>query len=640
MSALLLQYLRTRLKRMLDAGDFEGAAPLIRVLFSLPFGEGEAAAFRQRTTAGRERPLDVLADQAKASRGGAPAHFDMAGATAWLREQVATEPAFAEIVTTDPETMVSLCRAIDIARAVRQQRTVRPAELPLPVLITGETGTGKELLARAMHEVVMSSATDCADGAGYVAINCAGLPETLIESELFGYAAGSFTGAKAKGSPGLLQQYGRGTVLMDEIGDAPGGVQVKLLRFLNDGEVRPVGAHVTTKVAPWVLAATHRDLRTAIDKDKFRADLYERLTGTTIALRPLRARGDDARLVLVARLRHHAGDASLEVEFGPHVEEALSLFPWPGNHRTVNQVSQRIVLDRELYGRRQVVLDLEDLPLDIQHNYLARTPTVVQFTSRYRDAARRLTGDELASFRTALRGEWLDCLDRGAEPASRAAYFVRRLVDTTFVRTLAGEQHDQLRTIIERVIDRITDEQLAQLDAALTAVDGVPGPVAPSGSELESAPPRWVTILTQLLEAACRTPAFVELGDTYTTWLATMSPTWRRALEPLLLILLEDVDEDSVAPGGATDVFESWEVLKADRGKLEQALARAGSAAALGRAVGKSERTVRDRAKALGIDVRNPVPDDVRKPSGTAPEEAPEAGPADGEEPGPDGSKS
>ena len=154
----------------------------------------------------------------------------------------------------------------------------------MSILVNGETGTGKEYLAKAIHQ---SSAR--AKGA-FVPVNCAALPENLIESELFGYEAGSFTGALDKGKKGLVREAHGGTLFLDEIGDMPLASQTRLLRVLAEREVTPIGGARPTAVDMRVIAATHRDLLDLVKQGKFREDLYFRLNGATIALPALRDR--------------------------------------------------------------------------------------------------------------------------------------------------------------------------------------------------------------------------------------------------------------------------------------------------------------------------------------------------------------
>src|SRR5690606_29273367 len=155
----------------------------------------------------------------------------------------------------------------------------------IPILIQGETGSGKEFLARAIHD-------SCGGSGNLVAVNCAAIPEHLIESELFGYTPGAFTGASQKGKRGLIEEANGGTLFLDEIGDMPLMPQSRLLRVLSENEVQPVGALKARAVRLRVLSASHRDLAVLVKEGRFRQDLYYRLNAATLALPPLRERQD------------------------------------------------------------------------------------------------------------------------------------------------------------------------------------------------------------------------------------------------------------------------------------------------------------------------------------------------------------
>ena len=201
----------------------------------------------------------------------------------------------------------------------------------LNILIHGETGTGKEVLAKALHESSSRAKKP------FIAVNCAAIPESLIESELFGYTAGTFTGARNKGMKGLILQSDGGTLFLDEIGDMPLHLQTRLLRVLSEREVLPLGAEKAIPIELTVVAASHRDLRNLINEGRFREDLYYRLCGATLYLPSLRERTDRDYLI-EALLQEEA--AALQVE-GQLSEEAMQLllqFSWPGNVRQLRNV--------------------------------------------------------------------------------------------------------------------------------------------------------------------------------------------------------------------------------------------------------------------------------------------------------------
>jgi len=217
------------------------------------------------------------------------------------------------------------------------------ARYDLSVLIQGESGTGKELLARAIH-YASPRTTD-----PFVMENCAAIPDSLLESELFGHRRGAFTGAHAD-HVGLFQRANGGTVFLDEIGDTSLTMQVKLLRVLQEGEVRPVGATQSLRVDVRIVAATHRDLEAEVRAGRFREDLYYRLAGVTVTLPALRERTMDLGVIVASILAQAATDLAKPVHgFAPEAMACMLTYGWPGNIRELrNEIYRAVALCDDL----------------------------------------------------------------------------------------------------------------------------------------------------------------------------------------------------------------------------------------------------------------------------------------------------
>jgi two-component system response regulator HydG len=229
------------------------------------------------------------------------------------------------------------------------------ADTETSVLLTGESGTGKELVARCIHRRSRRSAGP------FVAINCAALPETLLESELFGHAKGAFTDAKSE-RKGLFAQAEGGTLFLDEIGELPVAMQVKLLRALEQRTVRPVGGQREVSFDVRIISATNRDLETAIQENQFREDLYYRINVIQIELPPLRARGGDILLLAQQFLKTFAEKMGKSIKgFCEPAAERLLSYDWPGNVRELRNAVERAVA---LAQHDQIALD--DLPEKIR----------------------------------------------------------------------------------------------------------------------------------------------------------------------------------------------------------------------------------------------------------------------------------
>jgi two-component system, NtrC family, response regulator HupR/HoxA len=225
------------------------------------------------------------------------------------------------------------------------EMAAKVARYDLSVLVHGESGTGKELLARAIHY-----ASPRAAGA-FVVENCAAIPDTLIESELYGHKRGAFTGAY-EDHIGLFQRADKGTIFLDEIGETSPAFQVKLLRVLQEGEVRPVGSAKPVAVDVRVIAATHRDLEADVRSGHFREDLYYRLANVTVTMPPLRERGQDIAVIaqrMLDEVAHSLGRGSLR--FTAEALAALRACPWPGNIRELhNEITRAVALSEHQPG--------------------------------------------------------------------------------------------------------------------------------------------------------------------------------------------------------------------------------------------------------------------------------------------------
>jgi two-component system, NtrC family, response regulator AtoC len=252
----------------------------------------------------------------------------------------------------------------------------RVAKSDAKVLITGETGTGKELVAQAVH--TGSARAD----QPFVAVNCAGLSETLLETELFGHVKGSFTGAY-RDKLGKLELAHRGTMFLDEIGEMTLRMQGLLLRFLETGELQKVGAdRVVGRVNVRVIAATNRNLRDMITQSTFREDLFYRLNVIHLTVPPLRERRDDIPALAKHFLGHFAGPGSVPREISPEAMRLLTEYHWPGNVRELENVVERIAVTTA-----NTMIQTDDLPLEIRVRQGA--------TFRPRKERRRTVADDL-----------------------------------------------------------------------------------------------------------------------------------------------------------------------------------------------------------------------------------------------------
>jgi two-component system, NtrC family, response regulator len=242
------------------------------------------------------------------------------------RLQAQSQSTLSGIITRDPE-MLRVCRIVE-----------KVATSSATVMILGESGTGKELLARATHDMSQRRAHR------FVAINCAAIPETLLESELFGYEKGAFTGA-TKQTLGKIETAHGGTLFLDEIGDLPGALQAKLLRFLQQRTIERVGGREEIPVDVRVVCATHQNLRELITAGRFREDLYYRLAEIVLNVPPLRAREGDAGLLAHVFVQKYAlENRKGSMSMMPETISAIESYAWPGNVRELENAIKRAVI--------------------------------------------------------------------------------------------------------------------------------------------------------------------------------------------------------------------------------------------------------------------------------------------------------
>ena len=244
----------------------------------------------------------------------------------YLREELESEASFEQIVGRSPALRAVLAQAAQVAPT------------SATVLLLGDTGTGKELLARAIH--ARSKRSERA----LIKVNCAAIPQTLVESELFGHEKGAFTGATAS-RQGRFELADEGTLFLDEVGELPLEVQAKLLRVLEEGEFERLGSNRTHKVDVRILAATNRNLEQAIDAGRFRKDLFYRLSAFPIRLPPLRDRREDIPLLVWARIEQRQAELGRRIDRVPErVMQALTRYLWPGNIRELGNVIERALI--------------------------------------------------------------------------------------------------------------------------------------------------------------------------------------------------------------------------------------------------------------------------------------------------------
>ncbi len=280
------------------------------------------------------------------------------GALLLIRKRPKKPTAPSSFQNAPTERKVSFAEILGDSPAIREakERAHQFSEAGLPVLVEGETGTGKELFARAMHQVANTARSP------FVPVNCGGIARDLIASELFGYAKGSFTGADMHGREGKIIAADRGTLCLDEIGELPLELQPYLLRVLEDGVVYPVGGQQGRKVQFFLVSMTNRSLQSEVTAGRFRNDLFYRIAVATVNIPALRERQDDAAL-LAEHFAHGAAQRMGRTKpgFTPKALDALCRYNWPGNVRQLrNVIEMAVALKRD-----SSAIELDDLPSDL-----------------------------------------------------------------------------------------------------------------------------------------------------------------------------------------------------------------------------------------------------------------------------------
>ena len=246
------------------------------------------------------------------------------------------------------------------------EMVARVANFDVSVLITGESGVGKEVIANAMHRHSQRSKGPL------IKVNCGAIPETLLESELFGYDYGAFTGARKQGKPGMFELADKGTLFLDEIGDIPYNLQGKLLRALQDHEIMRIGSLKTTPVDVRIITATNKNLEEMVKKGSFRDDLYYRLNVVSIEIPPLRERKEDIPIFVLHFLDKMNKKHQYNKRIASEVIDTFMLYSWPGNVRELENVIERMIIMTE-----DNEINMKHLPIQIKSQIVPEAMNVI-----------------------------------------------------------------------------------------------------------------------------------------------------------------------------------------------------------------------------------------------------------------------
>src|SRR6266852_189511 len=322
--------------------------------------------------------------------------FEMQGLISIMHRAVDAGRLMREPVTLPNAPVESRTALVGTSRVMHDvcKEIGRVAAKPVTVLVRGETGTGKELIARAIYQHSARAK------APFIAINCAALPENLLESELFGHERGAFTGADQR-RIGRFEQANKGTLFLDEIGDLPPNTQVKLLRVLQQQTFQRVGGAEAISVDVRVIAATHRNLEAMAREGKFREDLFHRLNVVCLQVPPLRERREDIPLLVQHFLRKYAGDFAVETPtISPDALPVLQADSWPGNVRELENVTRRLLL-----GARGLSISADAVRQTFAARNAERTPTGHSFPAFAGDLLMRAQKDELQDAHARMLAE-------------------------------------------------------------------------------------------------------------------------------------------------------------------------------------------------------------------------------------------